>query len=317
MYKRQKVVDLASSWIGKNELDGSHKEIIDIYNEHMPLPRNTKMQYDWAWCACFCSALAIKLRYTEIIPIEISCGDLIENAKKMGCWVENDGYVPKPADFVLYDWNDNGSDDNTGWPDHVGVVDYVNENSGYFTVIEGNYSDSVKKRTVSINGRFIRGFIAPKYDDNAVEPSTPNASGKTIYEIARECIIGIWGNGDERRKLITAAGYNYDVVQAKINEILNTPNVSSDTASDSVVGTTCYASHEDKAIAGSYKTTTGLYLRNDAGKNKKALCLMPEGTIVQNYGFYSIYAGEKWFLVETKVDGTVYVGFCCSTYLTR
>ena len=31
-YSRQKVVDLALSWVGKNEKDGSYKEIIDIYN---------------------------------------------------------------------------------------------------------------------------------------------------------------------------------------------------------------------------------------------------------------------------------------------
>ncbi len=31
------------------------------------------------------------------------------------------------------------------------------------TVIEGNYSDSVKRRTISVNGRYIRGYGVPKY----------------------------------------------------------------------------------------------------------------------------------------------------------
>ena len=74
-YSRQKVVDLALSWVGKKESDGSYKSIIDIYNT-LPtaqLPRKTKMQYGWAWCACTWSALAVKLGYTAIMPIEISC----------------------------------------------------------------------------------------------------------------------------------------------------------------------------------------------------------------------------------------------------
>ena len=111
-YSRQKVVDLVESWEGRKESNGTHKYIIDIYNRYSPLPRNIKMQYDWAWCACTWSALAIKLGYTSIMPIEISCSYLIAHAKKMGCWQENDAYVPSPGDAVLYDWDDNGVGDN-------------------------------------------------------------------------------------------------------------------------------------------------------------------------------------------------------------
>lgn len=61
--------------------------------------------------------------------------------------------------------------DNTGTPDHVGVIVEVHESAGYFVVVEGNYSNAVKKRTLSINGRYIRGFISPKYDaDGDTEP---------------------------------------------------------------------------------------------------------------------------------------------------
>lgn len=167
MYSRQKMVDLVTSWIGLNEADGSYKKIIDIYNSYSGnLPRGTKMQYDWAWCACTWSAAAIKLGYTAIIPIEISCYYIIEEAKKMGCWQESDSYIPQPGDAVLYDWEDSGVGDNTGVPDHIGTVVEVNKNGGYFIVVEGNYSNAVKKRTMAINGKFIRGFIVPKYDDN-------------------------------------------------------------------------------------------------------------------------------------------------------
>ena len=128
---RQAVVDLILSWEGKNEYDGSFKSIIDIYNSYKgKFPRGVKMQYDWAWCACTWSAMAIKLGYTSIMPIEISCGHLVEEAKKMGCWKEADSYVAKPGDAVLYDWDDNGSGDNTGWPDHIGTVVEVHKSAG-------------------------------------------------------------------------------------------------------------------------------------------------------------------------------------------
>ena len=47
-FYRNDVVNLVNSWEGRNEADGTHKYIIDIYNSHLPHPRNTKMQYNWA-----------------------------------------------------------------------------------------------------------------------------------------------------------------------------------------------------------------------------------------------------------------------------
>lgn len=162
---RGAVVSLALSWVGLNEADGSYKTIIDIYNSFTgTFPRGTKMQYGWAWCAATWSAQAIKLGYTDIMPIEISCYYLIEAAKKMGIWVENDAYVPKPADAILYDWDDSGAGDNTGTPDHIGTVEKVE--GSLITVIEGNYSNAVKRRVLEVNGRYIRGYICPKYDDD-------------------------------------------------------------------------------------------------------------------------------------------------------
>lgn len=43
---------------------------------------------------------------------------------------------------------------------------------------------------------------------------------KTIVEIAKEVIAGKWGNGNTRRKKLTAAGYDYNAVQKKVNELL-------------------------------------------------------------------------------------------------
>ena len=40
-----------------------------------------------------------------------------------------------------------------------------------------------------------------------------------IDAIAKEVIKGKWGNGAERRERLTAAGYDYDAVQKRVNEI--------------------------------------------------------------------------------------------------
>lgn len=43
---------------------------------------------------------------------------------------------------------------------------------------------------------------------------------KTLDEIAREVILGMWGSGAERKKRLIAAGYDYAAVQARVNELL-------------------------------------------------------------------------------------------------
>ena len=49
---------------------------------------------------------------------------------------------------------------------------------------------------------------------------TPTPSGKTIDELANEVIQGLWGNGEDRYNRLTKAGYDYQAVQNRVNEIL-------------------------------------------------------------------------------------------------
>ena len=113
---RQKVVSVAEGWHGRKEADGSHRVIIDTYNGHKPLARNYKVKYTDAWCATFGSAAAIVAGYTDIIPTECGCGQMIEEFRERNRWVENDAYAPSPGDYIFYDWDDTGAGDCTGWP---------------------------------------------------------------------------------------------------------------------------------------------------------------------------------------------------------
>lgn len=171
---RTKVVSIAQSYIGCKESDGSHRKIVDLYNSHKPLARGYKVTYTDAWCATFASAVAIQAGLTDIIPTECGCSAMIELFRKLDSWQENDAYVPSPGDYIFYDWQDGtnyATTDNTGAPDHVGIVEKVSGST--ITVIEGNYSDSVKRRTIQVNGRYIRGYGVPKYASKAGNTNIP------------------------------------------------------------------------------------------------------------------------------------------------
>ena len=64
----------------------------------------------------------------------------------------------------------------------------------------------------------VKGYMKPKATKK-----------KSIDEIAKEVLNGKWGNGENRKKKLKAAGYDYNKVQAKVNELVtkNTIKVGS------------------------------------------------------------------------------------------
>ena len=46
------------------------------------------------------------------------------------------------------------------------------------------------------------------------------ADKKTVDDIAVEVIAGLWGNGSERKKKLTEAGYDYSEVQRRVNLLI-------------------------------------------------------------------------------------------------
>ena len=59
-------------------------------------------------------------------------------------------------------------------------------------------------------------------------PSVPTNT-KSIEELAIEVINGQWGNGDSRKSALQNAGYDYNAVQNRVNELLNVNNSTSTT----------------------------------------------------------------------------------------
>lgn len=173
---RNTVLQAANSWLGCRESDGTHRVIIDTYNTITPLPAGYRMTYTDFWCAAFVSAVAQKVGATDIIYPECSCPRMITLFQQHNRWMEDDSYTPKPGDIIFYDWQDSGIGDNIGVADHVGIVYSVVGTN--ITLIEGNCNNSVAFTNVQVNGRYIRGYGLPKYDDAVT--SVPAAPSITV-----------------------------------------------------------------------------------------------------------------------------------------
>lgn len=156
------------------------------------------------------------------------------------------------------------------------------------------------------------------YFDNSGTKPADQQGKKTIDEIAQEVIDGLWGNGAYRNLLLTQNGYNYPSIQKRVNEILNDPakfvpanpvenKLSEKIAKDPAKGF-------DVLIAGSYTATDDVYCRSGAGKNKVAMCIIPKGTKVNNYGYFTIVDGAKWLYIQFVLNGVKYTGFSHSRY---
>ena len=185
---RKRIVTVAKSYIGTVGGSSNHSDILHFFNNVKPQGYTAKKSDPW--CAEFASACAIqafgKKDAITYFPLSASCPRMVTESKAKAIFVERDSYVPKMGDFILYDWDDTGKGDNKNSPDHVGIVEKVKD-----------------------------GVITPHYDRIKVKVNL-----KSNAEIAKEVIRGEWGNGAERKKALTASGYDYDAIQKEVNRIL-------------------------------------------------------------------------------------------------
>ncbi len=263
--QRKAVVNWLAQYKGIAEGSAKHKAILKVFNDSGLCKRYKMTIYD-PWCATAVSAAFIANGLGSIFPVECSCGYIINYAKQRGIWVENDAYVPAVGDAVLYDWQDSGVGDNQGNPDHIGLVYSISGNT--MQIIEGNMNNTVGFRSLQVNGRYIRGYVTPKYTgtkEAAPKKKDPVPVAPTVKEV---------------KATKSAANFN-------------------------------------KSIAGAYKTTTALNMRNGAGVGNKILTTLKGGVTVRNYGYYSVIGGVKWLYVQVTVNNVKYTGFCSSTYLQK
>lgn len=106
---------------------------------------------------------------------------------------------------------------------HVAIVEQINDD-GSIIISQSAYKGTrfwTERIPLNADGTYhfregytFQGFI--------YHPRVPKKKPdkKPVHEIALEVINGLWGNGMERKKRLTDAGYNYTDVQDEVNRIL-------------------------------------------------------------------------------------------------
>lgn len=170
---KNKLVKKAVTQIGTKEPTGDDK-YITWYNKltGAGLPLTSP------WCAIFVSWVAAQCKLSEYIPSFASCSRMVSYFKSKGQYVtRRQRQNPEAGDIIFYDWDEpaeNGAD-------HVGIVEKIT--GTMLTVIEGNYSDSVKRRFIDKSSVLITGYAVPDYPTGDV-----NGDGKTDAQDALETL---------------------------------------------------------------------------------------------------------------------------------
>lgn len=82
----------------------------------------------------------------------------------------------------------------------------------------GNGSDRrARLEAAGYNYNAVQSIVNQKLSGGS---STPKPTLKSNETIAQEVINGAWGNGQERKDRLTAAGYNYSAIQSIVNQKL-------------------------------------------------------------------------------------------------
>ena len=201
---------MAAKWVGIKEGSAEHGTILDMYNSIRPLPRGYAMTKKDDWCAAFVSAAAVEAGLGERYPLECSCSKIIEKAKQMNIWQERDDHVPKMGDWVLYNWQSGASGDDTGAPDHVGMV--IGVESGKILAVEGNFDNAVKQRRFPVNWERIRGFVCPVMEDENMIYHTL----QEVPEYARATIETLTADGSLRGVSADDLGLTEDLLRTLV-----------------------------------------------------------------------------------------------------
>lgn len=169
-------------------------------------------------------------RFNEIIgamkypSLNCNAENFIERAKNTyGLEISS---VPTLGGIMVWQKGTLSGNDGAG---HVAVVEKIIDSNTIYTSESGYggsaFWNSTRKNT---NGRWglgsaytFRGCIVNPAIGKVVAPTPTPSAKKSVDEVAKEVIRGEWGNGDERYNRLTNAGYNYNEVQAKVNELLN------------------------------------------------------------------------------------------------
>ena len=151
-----------------------------------------------------------KLSKAELTNITIAFNEAIKKG----------GYVV--GTYASRYWFDSKLDKLLRTKYHTWIAHYTSGTNKY----KGEYEmwqNSSKGRVDGVSGNVDTNYLYEDIFDKpaTTQPVTPSQPAKkSVDEIAKEVIEGKWGNGEDRKKRLTAAGYNYTTVQKKVNELV-------------------------------------------------------------------------------------------------
>lgn len=103
-----------------------------------------------------------------------------------------------------------------------------NEKTGMITTQDGSfaahYSGWTKKSnkdtqtTTAKNGVQVTGSTKTTSSTTSISSAQAKTNSKNLEQIAKEVWLGKWGNGQDRKNRLTAAGYDYNAVQKLVNK---------------------------------------------------------------------------------------------------
>jgi GH25 family lysozyme M1 (1,4-beta-N-acetylmuramidase) len=113
----------------------------------------------------------------------------------------------------------------TTWIAHVEYPNDQDKYNGYYDMFQYSWKGRIGgiSGNVDMNSLY-RNLIAEIANSTPTPQPAPAPDPepqKSIDEVAQEVIDGLWGNGEERKQRLEAAGYNYNEVQGTVNAMLN------------------------------------------------------------------------------------------------
>ena len=87
-------------------------------------------------------------------------------------------------------------------------------------VLAGKWGNGADRKNRIIEAGYDYTAVQNKVNELCGKKTTITPAKKSVEEIAKEVLAGKWGNGADRKKRITAAGYKYSEVQKKVNALL-------------------------------------------------------------------------------------------------
>ena len=277
------LVNKAKQYLGWSEPTGDDF-FINMYNQYT----GARFPMNVAWCAIFVTVIARLCGVsTSNVPNFADCDAGKQWFKNKGRWknskAQGGSYTPKRNDVVFYSSGHTMSDST-----HVGYVVSVSDNT--MKAIEGNKSDAVGYRSISLSDGYIIGYgrVADYIGESAADDNDDGGTDLASYTVKKGDTLSAIAKamGTTTSKLASYNGIsNPDVIQ--VGQIIKNPNMGESGASTGTWKAT------DTATCGG----NSVNVRKGPGKSYGSYGYLNKG---QRFEVDGKKSGE-W--VRVKVDG--------------